>query len=168
MAKYTEEEYAAAISLDQSSFTEECFLQCSPGDEYLPNWHVDCIIEHLQAVEEGDIRNLIINMPPRSLKSVAISIAWPAWLLGKNPSEQIIVASYARNIGIELSRKCLKVMQSPIYKKAFPGTRLAKETEEWFTTQNMGHRFVATNGKSPTGFGANYIIMDDIINPARS
>jgi predicted phage terminase large subunit-like protein len=168
MAKLSMEDYAAMISYDQQAFTEECFLQCSPGDEYLPNWHVDCIIEHLQAVEEGDIRNLIINMPPRSLKSVAISIAWPAWLLGKNPSEQIIVASYARNIGIELSRKCLKVMQSPIYKKAFPGTRLAKETEEWFTTQDMGHRFVATNGKSPTGFGANYLIMDDIINPAES
>lgn len=168
MVKLTTEEYAAMLAYDQQAFTEECFLQCSPGDDYAPNWHVDCIIEYLKAVEEGEIRNLIINMPPRSLKSIAISIAWPAWLMGRNPSEQIIVASYARNIGIELSRKCLKVMQSPIYKMAFPDSKLSKETEEWFTTDRMGHRFVATNGKSPTGFGANYIIMDDIINPAES
>jgi len=161
----TPDEYAALISVDQQAFTEECFLQVSPNTEYKSNWHIDCVCEHLRAVERGEIQNLIINMPPRSLKSVAVSIAWPAWLLGQNPSEQIIVASFARNIGIELSRKTLKFMQSEVYKKAFQNTRLAKETEEWFTTTQMGHRFVATNEKSPLGFGANYIIMDDIINP---
>jgi hypothetical protein len=162
------EEYAALISVDQLAFTRECFLQVSPNTAYKSNWHVDCICEHLKAVEKGQIKNLIINMPPRSLKSIAISIAWPAWLLGRNPSEQIIVASFARNIGIELSRKTLKFMQSQEYKKAFPKTVLSKETEEWFITTEMGHRFVATNEKSPLGFGANYIIMDDIINPTET
>lgn len=168
MIEFSPEEYAAVIAQDQSAFTEEVFLQVSPGSEYASNWHTECIIEHLKAVEAGDIKSLIINMPPRSMKSISVSIAWPAYLLGKDPSRQIIVGSYASAIGIELSRKTRMVMNSPIYKAAFPNTVLSKETEEWFTTTQMGHRFVATNGRGVTGFGGDYIIVDDPINPMES
>ncbi len=158
------EEYASIIATDRQAFTEEVFNQIGSGD-YIHNWHVDAINEYLQAVEEGDIRNLIINMPPRSLKSISISIAWSAWLQGHDPSTQIICASHSLKVGKELSGKCLDVMQSPIYKLAFPNTHLTKQTEEWFKTTQQGHRLVATVGNKVTGFGADIIIIDDPIDP---
>lgn len=165
---FSPEEYAAVIGYDQEAFTEEVFMQCSPGVEYAPNWHVTAIVEYLKAVELGQIKSLIINMPPRSMKSITVSVAWPAWLLGHNPTEQIIVGSYGGQIGAKLSRDTLSIMQSPIYKMAFPETRLKKETEDWFNTTQNGHRYVATTGNGVTGFGASTLIIDDAINPVES
>lgn len=161
----TPEEYGAIIATDLESFIEESFMQVSSAPEYLPNWHVGCIAEHLRAVELGHINSLIINMPPRSLKSISVSIAWTAWLLGHNPKTQIIVGSYGGAIGAALSRDTMKVMESPIYKLAFPDTRLAKRTEDAFTTTENGHRYVATVGNGITGFGADVLIIDDPIFP---
>ena len=164
----TPEEYAAILANDQIAFTEEVFNQVSPGHEYKPNWHIECIIEHLKAVEDGEIPRLIINMPPRMMKSITVSEAWPAWLLGHDPSTQIICASFARPIGVDIAEKTRKVMQSPIYQMAFPKTHIKKNTEDWMTTTEGGHRLVATTGKGVTGFGADYIIIDDPINPEES
>ena len=160
----TFDEYASILSLDRLAFTQEVFNQVGSG-EYVHNWHVDAILEHLAALESGQIDRLIINMPPRSLKSISVSIAWPAWLLGKNPYSQIIVASHSMKVGTELSAKTRDVMQSPIYQKAFPNTILTKTQEEWFKTTKQGHRLVATVGNKVTGFGADYLIIDDPIDP---
>lgn len=168
MPSFTPEEYAAVIGYDQEAFTEEVFMQVSPGAEYLPSWHIGCICAHLDAVERGQIDSLIINMPPRMMKSISVSVAWPAWLLGHNPTSQIIVGSYGGAIGAKLSRDTMTVMKSPIYQMAFPETRLKKETEDWFTTTANGHRYVATTGSGVTGFGASHILIDDPINPMES
>ena len=82
----TPEEYTALLASDQLAFTEEVFRTVSPGTDYHFNWHIECIIEHLKAVENGQIKRLIVNLPPRSLKSIAVTVAWSAWLLGRNPS----------------------------------------------------------------------------------
>ena len=87
------QDYANLLSCDQLAFTQECFLQVSPAAEYKHNWHIDCIVEHLQAVERGEIRRLIINVPPAFMKSITVSTAWVAWLLGQNPSTNVFVAS---------------------------------------------------------------------------
>ena len=81
-----------------SSFIERSFKTVSPGSEYIPNWHIDLIADRLQAVENGEIKRLIINIPPRYLKSICVNIAWPAWLLGHNPTKRIISASYSQAI----------------------------------------------------------------------
>jgi predicted phage terminase large subunit-like protein len=159
------EEYAAIIATDQLAFTEEVFSQVSPAHQYLSNWHIECIIEHLKAVEAGEIQRLNINMPPRMMKSITVSEAWSAWLLGQNPSTQIIAASFKRDVGVDIAEKVRKVMKSPIYQMAFPNTAVAKDTEDWFTTTQGGHRLLATTGKGVTGFGADVILIDDPINP---
>lgn len=157
-------EYAAILAEDRQAFLEETFGQIGNG-AYAHNWHIDAINDYMQAIEDDEIDRLIINMPPRSMKSIAVSIAWPAWLLGHNPRRQIIVASHSARIGKELSTKTASVMQSEFYKLAFPHTRLTKETEEWFKTSKQGHRLVATVGNKVTGFGADYLIIDDPIDP---
>lgn len=164
----TPEEYAAIIASDQLAFTEEVFRQVSPGAEYKSSWHIQCVIEHLAAVDRGEIPSLIINLPPRMMKSIMVSIAWPAWLLGRNSTTQIIVGSYGGAIGAKLSRDTLTVMRSPIYRMAFPMTRLQKETEDAFTTTQNGHRYVATVGNGITGFGSSHLLIDDPLNPMES
>ena len=80
---------------DFKSFLIKSFQTLSPNTKFIDNWHVDLIIKYLEEVESGKIKRLIINIPPRSLKSTIISVAWPAWLLGLDPSRRIIVASYS-------------------------------------------------------------------------
>src|SRR5665213_992356 len=79
-------------------FLVRSFLHLRPGEQYFDGWHVDAICHHLQAVKDGQIKRLIINMPPRSLKSITTSIAFPAWLIGNVPSTNIICASYAQSL----------------------------------------------------------------------
>ena len=77
------------------SFTQFAFGVIRPGIPFRPNWHLEAMTHKLSQVASGEIRRLIINVPPRNLKSLCASVALPAWFLGKNPSERVIVASYS-------------------------------------------------------------------------
>ncbi|CAB4214482.1 Terminase RNaseH-like domain containing protein [uncultured Caudovirales phage] len=155
------------LSTDQVAFTQQCFHTVDPAHTYIHNWHIDCIVEYLQAMERGEIRRLIINMPPRSLKSITASVAWPAWLLGRNPSTQIITASYAHDLSIKHSVDTRLIMESPWYKKCFPDTVLARDQNEKrkFQTTQRGHRKATSVGGSVTGEGGDYLITDDPLKP---
>src|ERR1700678_2463620 len=81
-----------------NEFIRKTFFLVSGGAVYHHNWHVDCIAEYLMACERGEIKRLIINIPPRMLKSISTSIAFPAWLLGRNPGQQVMCASYSKDL----------------------------------------------------------------------
>lgn len=78
----TPEELDALLKLDFYAFIQRCFHQLNPGTRFLPNWHIELIAVKLEACRCGKIRRLIINVPPRSLKSICASVALPAWILG--------------------------------------------------------------------------------------
>lgn len=153
-----------------SLFLAKVFETVSPGYRYLPNWHIDVIGEHLQACARGDIRRLIINMPPRMLKSITTSVAWPAWLLGHNPSMQIMVASYAQSLSIKHSVDTRLVMQSPWYQVLFPETILSHDQNEKdkFVTTRRGQRLAVSVGGAATGEGGDILIVDDPLNPLQA
>ena len=88
----------AVLRQDLVSFIEKVFGTVSPGDEYLHNWHIEAIAWHLQQCLEGRIKRLIITVPPRSLKSICASVAFPAWVLGHDPTSRIICASYSADL----------------------------------------------------------------------
>jgi hypothetical protein len=69
-----------SIKYSFSNFIQKCFETINPGIDYKPNWHIDLIAGCLEVVESGKNKRLMINMPPRALKSVCVSVAWPAWL----------------------------------------------------------------------------------------
>src|SRR4051812_34715956 len=77
------------------SFTQYAFEVVRPGIAFRGNWHLEAITHKLAQIATGEIRRLIINVPPRNLKSHCASVALPAWFLGKNPSERVNVASYS-------------------------------------------------------------------------
>ena len=87
------------------------------------NWHIEIIAAKLMAVRAGKIRRLIINMPPRYLKSLLASVAFPAWCLGHEPGLQILCAGYAQDLADELSRDCRLIMASGWYRRIFPTRR---------------------------------------------
>lgn len=151
-------------------FVEKVLATISPGTVFLPNWHIALIGEYLAACAKGDITRLIINMPPRMLKSVTVSVAWPAWLMGHNPAARIMVASYAQSLSTKHSLDTRLVMQSAWYKQAFPGTVISADQNEKdkFVTTKRGHRLAVSVGGAATGEGGNILIIDDPINPLQA
>src|SRR5262249_52932396 len=116
----------------------------------------------LEEVRRGRCKRLIINVPPRHLKSLLASVAFPAWLLGHEPSKQILSVTYAQDLSDNLARKSRTLMTSPFYEGLFD-TRLAKgrEAVSDFETTVGGTRFTASVGGVLPGRGADIIIIDD-------
>lgn len=151
-------------------FIRKTFETVDPGADYMHAWYIDLIAEYLEAVSSNEIQNLCINIPPRFLKSISVTIAWPAWELGRNPSQQILAASYSEKLSMKHNVDCRLVVQSDWYQQAFPEVRLSGDQNEKakFTTTKRGHRIATSVGGTATGEGGNILILDDPINPKKA
>ena len=152
---------AALLRSDLRSFIWKSFQTILPGTPYLRNWHVDAIVHQLMRVQAGDISRLLINQPPRSLKSICVSVAYVAWLLGHDPSRRIIVVSYSNEFAAELHRQFRMVIDAPWYRALFPAMRPAKDSGTELVTTAGGSRYATSVGGTLTGRGADLIIVDD-------
>jgi hypothetical protein len=123
----TRSEYEALLRQDFTTFIARCFQELNPQAELAMNWHLEVIAAKLMEVRRGTIKRLIINLPPRHLKSLMASIAFPAWCLGHDPSAQILCVSYAQDLADKLARDCRSIMIRPWYRRIFP-TRLSTAT----------------------------------------
>jgi predicted phage terminase large subunit-like protein len=152
------------------SFIEGCFGVVNPGTRFLHNWHIELIAEYLEAVREGEITRLIINMPPRALKSVCVSVAWPAWLLGHDPACRILCASYASGLALRHSLDTRLILQHPWYGRVFPDTRLVtgENQKHRLVTTRRGFRFATSVGGTATGEGGDVLIVDDPLHPLQA
>ena len=156
-----------AISrVDFYSFVQRIFPIVSAGSPFLPNWHVDAITYALTRVMRGEIKRLIITVPPRSLKSICASVAFPAFVLGHDPTRRIIEVSYSEGLARKHANDFRAVMRSPLYRRLFPGTRIsaAKDTELEVMTTARGFRYATSVGGTLTGRGGNLLILDDPLN----
>lgn len=169
--------YAAKAMLERqqqrehlSHFIKKVFSIVDPGATYMHAWYIDLISEYLEAVHYNEIQNLAINIPPRFLKSMSVTIAWPAWELGHNPSQQIIGASYSEKLSMKHNVDCRLVVQSDWFHQLFPEVQLASDQNEKakFTTTKRGHRIATSVGGTATGEGGNILILDDPINPKKA
>ncbi len=151
--------------MNLEDFIYKCFHTLSPARKLSKNWHINVIAEHLEGIQHN--KRLIINIPPRCMKSTCVSVAWPAWILGHNPSSNIIVASYSKGLSIKHSLDTRCIMQSEWYKKIFPNTILSHEqnTKHKFQTTQRGFRLATSIGSTLTGEGADILIADDPITP---
>ena len=160
-------EYASILRNDFVAFVEQSFHELNPETEYSPNWHIELIAAALEECRMGKLTRLIINVPPRSLKSHMASIAFVAWLLGQNPASSIICASYAQDLADKLAGDCRSLMLSQSYQDIFPATRLAmrRQAVHDFMTTEKGTRLATSVGGVLTGRGADFIIIDDPLKP---
>lgn len=159
-------EYRAFSRYDFYTFVHRAFKELNPKVPFLHNWHLELIAAKLEACLRGEITRLVINVPPRSLKSHAATVSFPAYILGHNPSAQIICASYGQDLANKHSMDCRTLMASEWYRSIF-STRLSPQkqsVQEFLTTQN-GFRLATSVGGVLTGRGADFMIIDDPLKP---
>ncbi|KJV66333.1 hypothetical protein APHNP_0221 [Anaplasma phagocytophilum str. ApNP] len=138
-----------------TKFIKLVFETVSPGSTYVNNWHIRVMADRLQAAHEGKIKRLIVNVPPRMMKSICVSVAWPAWILGLNPCARIIVASYSQLLSEKLSLDTKCVLQSSWYRAIFPEVEISKlqNSRRKFITTKLGYRMATSVGGTVTGEG---------------
>lgn len=167
MSKIDDGDFVNAICRrDLSAFTCKSFSVVEPSTPFEHNWHIDCIAEHLQAVWDNEIRYLIINMPPRSLKTHTTSVAFEAWGMGKDPTIQFMLTSFKASLAEKMTRRTRMIMQSPWYHECFPDTQLSEELNRqyYFETTKHGQYFSSAMA-NVTGEGCAIQICDDPLAP---
>ena len=157
----------AVLRTDLPSFVRKVFATVNLGDRYVHGWHVEAICHQLARLRGGTCRRLIVNLPPRSLKSLIVSVAFPAWVLGHDPSARIIVASYSDDLARRLARDFRRVVEAAWYRELFPAMRIdaRKNTEAEVATTAGGSRYATSVGGTLTGRGGRLIVIDDPIKP---
>jgi predicted phage terminase large subunit-like protein len=138
---------------------------------FIHGWPIEAVAEHLQAVCDGEIRRLLINIPPRCSKSTVTSVCFPAWVWAQRyrshtsgPGVQFLSASYAGSLSLRDSVKCRRLIDSPWYQKLW-GSRFAltsdQNTKGRFENDQNGVRLSTSVGSALTGEGMNIGIIDD-------
>lgn len=149
------------------------YIKCTwpiiePATEYKHNWHIDAISEHLEAVTLGQIKRLLINMPPRYMKSICVSVMWPTWEWIKFPSTRWLFASYAASLSTKHSLDRRTIIQSPWYQQRFGNIYTLSDDQNIKTEYNnnkRGYMFATSTGGTATGKGGDRIVVDDPLNP---
>lgn len=149
------------------AFAQRVFKVVEPGTKYEWNWHMGCIAEFLEAVDRGEMQRLVINMPPRTLKSYLVAEAFPAWILGRRPYEKFIVGGYGSGLAKQRAQRCRAIMRDPLYQQMFPDTLISPHQDEkhHYHTTMHGQYYATGISGSVTGVGANYVILDDPLKP---
>jgi predicted phage terminase large subunit-like protein len=157
----------AILRSDFYSFIRAIFPIVSPSSPFAPNWHIETIAFALTRVLRGEIKRLIITVPPRSLKSICASVAFPAFVLGHDPTRRIVCVSYAEALARKHANDCRALMRSALYHRLFANSRIssAKDTELEFATTLGGNRLATSVGGTLTGRGGNLIVIDDPLKP---
>lgn len=147
------------------TFVHGAFRVLNPGDVFVDGIYLRALCHALQRVVDGDLRRLIITLAPRHLKSQVVSVALPAWLLGRNPSEKIVCASYSGSLAEDFGRQTRDLMRSPFYRATFPDTVIDpnKSAVEEFHTLAKGRRIGTSVGGTLTGKGGRILLYDDLM-----
>jgi hypothetical protein len=130
-------------------------------------WHIDAIIEHLEAITAGQLKRLLITIPPRHGKSLIVSVLWPCWEWASRPEGRWLFASYAESLAIRDNVKARRLVLSAWYQRnwdhvfQFAGDQNEKRKVE---TDRGGHRIAVGTGGSATGEGGDRLIIDDAHN----
>ena len=142
------------------TFVDLVFRILHPGSKLKWHWPIEVLAHHLQQCEEGKINRLIINMPPRYLKSMCASVAFPAWLLARHSEKNVMCISGHRGLAEDHHHWAKQVMMNEKYRSLFPHLRLSAGNKTIRLAQG-GSRTAYTTSGTLTGRGADAIIIDD-------
>jgi len=158
------------LEQDLYAFTAAAWPHIDPAP-FRPGWPIEAVCQHLEAVADGDIRRLIINIPPRSGKSSLCSVCFPAWVWAQKqtsptsgPGVQFVFASYAEKLALRFSLRNRRLITSDWYRKRW-GDRFTLHADEntthRFVNDKSGERLVTSISGTATGFGGNIFVIDD-------
>lgn len=164
--KLLEAELADKCEEKLTTFIKEAWPILEPNNQYIHNWHIDCVAEYLEAVTAGQLKRLIINEPPRYMKSTMVSVAWPVWEWIKTPETRWIFTSYAASLSTKHSMDRRALIQSYWFQERW-GKRfkLVSEAKTEPINDKRGIMLSTSVGGSATGKGGNRLIIDDPHNP---
>lgn len=165
------------LALDRADYEESLYEFLKAAWRYIDpspwtdGWHIDAIAEHLQAVVDGQIKRLIVNVPPRHGKSILTSVAFPAWTWAQplrsptsGPGVPFLYASYADKLSLRDSVRCRRLIESQWYRDRW-GSRFNlttdQNTKSRFSNDQGGERLITSIGAGVTGEGGNIIVIDD-------
>jgi predicted phage terminase large subunit-like protein len=151
-----------------ADFVRQAWVVLEPKTQFLDNWHIALLAEHLEAVADGTITRLIVNVPPRSGKSLLATIFLPCWVWLRNPAERFMFASYSAVLSTKHSVDRRTLIQSQWYQSRWSGVvKLADDSnlKTEFSNTARGHQIATSVGASATGRGGNFLLADDLINP---
>ncbi|MGC1484227.1 MAG: hypothetical protein WA789_10565, partial [Candidatus Acidiferrum sp.] len=160
--------YRRLLENDFGGFVRAAWKILEPATEFSENWHLDLIAEYLTLVHRREIRRLIINIPPRHMKSLLCNVFFPCWVWALSPATRFICSSYAETLSIKHSLDRRSVISSPWFqdlwgdKVTFADDQNAKSE---FLNTARGHMTSTSTGGSITGKGADIVIVDDPHNP---
>ncbi len=157
-----EKERRAAQS-DLMAFTRQSFSIIEPGQDFCDNWHLRVIADHLMAVTRGELRNLVINIPPGCMKSILTSVAWPAWEWASNPTLRIMGASYGADLSIRDASKTRDIITSEWYRERWPNVEIkpGEDQKTKYALTSGGWRMATSVGGRATGEHPDRKIVDD-------
>src|SRR6516165_11007216 len=154
--------YADLLRHDLCAFLHRSFLELNPQNPFHPGWYIEVIAAKLDEIRRGHCKRLIVNVPPRHLKSHAISIAFPAWVLGHEPSKKILSVTYGQDLSDNLARESRKLMMGDFYQGlSDTGLSRGREAVADYETTAGGYRLSTSVRGALTGRGADIIIVDD-------
>jgi predicted phage terminase large subunit-like protein len=162
-------EEAEELSLSLKDFVREAWKVLKPDSEYLHNWHIDAICEHLEAVTRKEITHLQIWLPPVSMKTILVNVMWPAWEWTHTPSRKYICASYSEPYAGTVSAQSRILIRSPWYQARWGHKfNLISESLLYYTNDKGGTRLACSPEGRVTGLHGNRIIVDDLLKPSEA
>lgn len=161
LIKREQDRRAAQRSLME--FTRQSFGIIEPGQEFCDNWHLHVIAEHLEAVTSGDIRNLVINIPPGCMKSILTSVAWPAWEWANDSTIRVMSASYGVDLAIRDASKTRDIITSEWYRERWCDVVIkpGEDQKTKYALTGGGWRMATSVGGRATGEHPDRKIVDD-------
>lgn len=156
-------ELQALLRLDFQAFFHKVFGTLEPGTPLSDGWAYMHLCWQLDRVRRGELKRLIINVPPRSGKSILASVAWPMFVMGHDPTKRLICISHTEELARKFSIDRREIAQAPWFERLFPDFAIRKARDlELATTQN-GFSFASGVGGAILGKGADIVIIDDPI-----
>lgn len=160
--------YRRLLEMDFGGFVRAAWPILEPACEFLDNWHIDLIAEYLTLVQRREIRRLIINVPPRHMKSLLCTVFFPCWVWTQSPGARFICSSYAETLSIKHSLDRREVLSSDWYQELW-GDRVSftddQNAKSEYRNTARGVMIATSTGGSVTGKGADFIVVDDPHNP---
>lgn len=152
------------------AFVEDAWRILNPATEFLRNWHHDLIAEHLVLAFRREIRRLVINVPPRFLKSTLCTVSWPCWCWAQDPTSGWIFGSHDSGLSTGHSLDRRTIMSSAWYRDHWPDVQFADDQNLKMQYQNTrrGEMIATSTGASVMGESADFIVIDDPHDPEKA
>lgn len=145
-------------------FVKQAWSVIEPGVPFVHGWHLQIICEHLEAITHGELRNLLINIPPRHAKSTIVSVMWPCWEWLHRPFEKYLCASYSSVLSTRDNVKARRLVTSPWYQALWRDRFMLtgdQNQKQRFENDKTGYRIATSVGGTATGEGGSRLLLDD-------